>query len=209
VRHEAWSGGEWHREARRRRAGMIRRDQFRLRGAGLGGDRLDRAWHPKARNGLAGRAGLVVVWHGKARLGWAGRAWEGTAPLGGVGQAWKLPDVGKFGSGRVSAVKPFRLTAFRATNEKSLGWNRGSTVSVNPANGCAQEWEGPSPFQHTSCRNVKVCPNDHPIFTQPSRGAAPPSADPAVDPAAATAWVPGAERGLDGAVSARFSIGGR
>ena len=42
----------------------------------------------------------------------------------------------------------------------------------------------------------------HHLFTEPSRGAAPPGADPAVDTAEAAAWVPRAERCMDGAVPA-------
>jgi len=43
----------------------------------------------------------------------------------------------------------------------------------------------------------------HHLFTQPRRRAAPPGADPALDHAAATTWLPNSIGGLDGPVSAR------
>ena len=54
-----------------------------------------------------------------------------------------------------------------------------------------------------------VCHDNPDIRPQPTRGAAPSCADPALDHASIAAWVPNSIRCMDGAVPARFSIGGR
>jgi len=107
-------------------------------------------------------------------------------------------------------MSPFRLNQYQGRNEKSPGGNRGSTVTETlGAEGCAKELYARS-ILHSRCpASTELCHDNTEIHPQPSRGAAPPSADPAVDTAAATAWVPGSERSLDGSVLARFSIGGR
>ena len=98
----------------------------------------------------------------------------------------------------------FRLSAFRATNEKSPGGNRGSTVTETlGAEGCAKELYARS-ILHSRCpASTDLCHDNTEIHPQPSRRAAPPSADPALDTAAAAAWLPGSIGGLDGPVPTR------
>jgi len=98
----------------------------------------------------------------------------------------------------------FRLNRFWATNEKSPGGNRGSTVTETlGAEGCAKELYARS-ILHSRCpASTDLCHDNTEIHPQPSRGAAPPSADPALDTAAAAAWLPGSIGGLDGPVPTR------
>jgi len=107
-------------------------------------------------------------------------------------------------------MSPFRLNQYQGRNEKSPGWNRGSTVTETiETDGYAHEHLA-TLILHTPWLEARgLCHDNTEIHPQPARGAAPPSSDPAVDIAAAAAGLPNSIGGLDGAVSPRFSIGGR
>ena len=92
-------------------------------------------------------------------------------------------------------------------NAPRVGSTEGAETGTIGADGYATE-QPDGLILHSRCpASTELCHDNPDIRPQPTRGAAPPGADPALDRAAAAAWVPHTERQLARAISVHLSIG--